>query len=318
MQRASAFSNFYFNETLPGHFFLAPSIFLGRSVKRIISPPHPLKGKELVFEIVKRIFLSLLCILIALPCALLIPFGLLVKGISQSCRSNKVTQEEARPSLPPFQPLREIVSQPKKEPISSKYIEEEVYRDGNCLFACFVKGIEAEISVQALRNQTSDWILNCMKETRYNLHFETHLRSSLDNYLHVKETWLELEEEQLTEYPDQTESTHLAKRTEEIPTEKTIIQQQRTILSDAKVFSELEQLVTPFAEAMRSADSENLFHGTAIHLYALSQLYSVRIQIYCKGPEDYNLIESFSAQDCKKTLSFLLHDNHYNFLKPKQ
>lgn len=75
------FTDFYLDESISGHIFLKPSIFVGKSYEWIFSDVL-VHGCDAVIEVITRIVLFLILPVIALLSALFIPIGLLCKGIS--------------------------------------------------------------------------------------------------------------------------------------------------------------------------------------------------------------------------------------------
>lgn len=76
-----SFTEFYLDESISGHIFLKPSIFVGKSYERIFSDVL-VNGCDAVIEVITRIVLFFILPVIALLSALFIPIGLLCKGVS--------------------------------------------------------------------------------------------------------------------------------------------------------------------------------------------------------------------------------------------
>lgn len=104
-QHSYTFYDFYNNDKLIGHCFLAPSIKIIELTGIIVSP-FPKTCSKILCEIITRIFYGVVCIMSLIPAALLIPPGLIFKGIHalinyavKSCTSNN--DEAPLPRTPP-------------------------------------------------------------------------------------------------------------------------------------------------------------------------------------------------------------------------
>lgn len=108
--------NFYLNPDLTGHLLLRPSIWVAQSYGHVFSPIESEGVGSTVLEVIKRIALFVFLIILTIPVAILIPFGLASKAISSCCQSEPPIEAQI---LQP-QPIENI-----KEPIPDTLLEEE-------------------------------------------------------------------------------------------------------------------------------------------------------------------------------------------------
>lgn len=80
-----SFSDFYFDEDLPGHFLLAPSIFVGRAYTWIFYSDLKENGWDPLISLIARIALFIILPILAILSALFIPLGLVWKLIANQC-----------------------------------------------------------------------------------------------------------------------------------------------------------------------------------------------------------------------------------------
>ncbi len=333
-----SFSSFYLDDSITGHVLLRPSIFVGRTAKRVVSQ-IPFQGTAYAWELTKRVFLSFLCFLIVVPSALLIPVGLAVKGLAYLCCSScnqqaqreekPVEKEERRESiLNSSEEVEEIIS-PPENPIpetavlKNTFTIQEIAPSGNCAYEAFLQGIAADSpdGVIQLRNQTAEWIKGRFNADMNDKVFEAHLRESTLTYFEHLKNELHQEREQiqmaLSHEPFIGDMQYCIDRMQAIPAEQTTLNETLTALNSAQSLAEVTEHVATFINAIPKVDlPEKRVYASRIELYAFSHMHSTTIKIYTPFQEEYyNCIESLTPPNATASVSFLLNNTHYNLLK---
>jgi hypothetical protein len=105
------FSDFYYDDTLFGHFLLRPSILMGEIVKTIGSDLRCRGCCGVVQEIFVRIILSLIVVLMS-PCLVLVPIGLTFKWFASCCAPDAM-EEPPSENATTTKKMQKVVVPPK-------------------------------------------------------------------------------------------------------------------------------------------------------------------------------------------------------------
>lgn len=108
---------FYTNSNIPGHIFLRPSIWVGKSCVRIFKP---LPLNNTIGEICYRIILPLLITLAFIPSVMLIPIGITVKGIAICIKDCSYSSSSELSYSYENSSSEEEQEEPKESPINTR------------------------------------------------------------------------------------------------------------------------------------------------------------------------------------------------------
>lgn len=295
----SGFSQFWYNEAIPGHLFITPAIWLERTVSYIVSEMQE-EGFRACLEVVNRLFLSLVVFIAALPIALFtVVVGLPSKAIGYAL----LYEEEGVSTIPRIE-VRDIPP------------------NGNCAFEAFRVGMASlgsPLDIEdnaAFRKKTSQWIA---EHVAIDPDLAKLVHESIEEYLEVKLEWLGLEEEQLTNFKGKSEEEIKKgdERLKALPEEQKMIREKIKQIQGKKEAENIPFL-EEYLEAITSDTDTERVYASRAHYYAFSRMFSTRvnIEIYIEHEGSYNLVsETLTSEKGGATLRFLhTGGNHIDLL----
>lgn len=132
------FKEFYLDDSLVGHLFLRPSIFVGNSYKWVFSKLET-NGCDAVIEVITRIVLFIILPIIALLSVFGVPIGLICKGLHSLC-APPILRKGPEVTYIPTPPVTPIVN---KKPLSPPPIPPVIVKTKDPIDLGLLKEIEA-------------------------------------------------------------------------------------------------------------------------------------------------------------------------------